>query len=74
MTTASDSTTENALIRLPAVNIDITALDAGENTQGETVIREERWAKQPHYAQGLLWDANDISGSDSFSDTVMSLV
>ena len=60
---------ENALIRHPAVNINIAVLDAGENTRGETVIREERRAKRPRYARGLLWDTNDILGSDGFSDT-----
>ena len=32
------------------------------------MIGEECWAKQPHYAHSLLWDANDISGADDFSD------
>ena len=33
------------------------------------MIREERRAKRPRYARGLLWDTNDILGSDGFSDT-----
>ena len=45
MMTASDSTTENALIRHPAVNIGITALGTGENMPKETAIREEHQAK-----------------------------
>ena len=43
--TASDSTMGNALIRHPAANIDIAALDAGVNTQWETAIREKCQAK-----------------------------
>ena len=58
----------NALIRHPAANINIAALDVGVNTRGETAIREKCQAKQPHYAHGLLWDANNISSSDDFSD------
>ena len=34
-----------------------------------TAIREECWAKWPHYACGLLWDTNDISGADNYSNT-----
>ena len=32
------------------------------------MIGEECWAKWPCHACSLLWDANDISGTDDFSD------
>ena len=47
MMTASDLTMENALIRLPAVNIGITAPGAGENTPEETVTRESSRLSDP---------------------------
>ena len=68
MMTASGSTMRNAPIRHPTVNISTTVPDVGGNTSEGTVIGEEHWAKQPCYACGLLWDTNDISGADNFSD------